>query len=68
MIDAAGSPAIPFNQRPTLSIDEAVRYSGLSRSLIYELMGASRIRSTKLGKRRLIVRESLDAVLVGEAA
>ena len=62
------SPAIPFNQRPTLSIAESVGYSGLSRSAIYELLGSGRIRDSKIGRRRLIVRASLDELLTGADA
>lgn len=62
------TPAVPFNERPTLSVDEGVAYSGLSRSSLYELIRDHRVRSTKLGKRRLIIRSSLDSVLLGEAA
>lgn len=46
-----------------LSIKEAAGVSGLSRSTIYNLLGSRDLRSTKVGARRLILREDLEALL-----
>lgn len=43
------------------SVRDAVTYSGLSRSRLYELMTAGEIASLQVGGRRLIRRESIDA-------
>jgi excisionase family DNA binding protein len=42
---------------------DACLYSGLGRSSIYELISAGRLRSVKIGSRRLILREDLDALM-----
>ena len=43
-----------------LTVMDAVEYSGLSRSRIYELMKASEIKSFRIGGRRMILREAVD--------
>jgi hypothetical protein len=45
----------------TVTIPEAVRLSGLSRSELYRQLGAGCIRACKSGSRTLIVWESLKA-------
>jgi hypothetical protein len=56
-------------ERQWLKIEDAVRYSGLSRSKLYELIDEGKIRSVclraedKLRGIRLIYRPSLDAYL-----
>jgi excisionase family DNA binding protein len=37
-----------------LSVDEAAALLGIGRSMLYELVAAQRIRSIKVGRRRLI--------------
>jgi excisionase family DNA binding protein len=44
-----------------LRIPEAAYISGLSRSTLYALMGEGKIRSVKVGGRRLILRTDLEA-------
>jgi excisionase family DNA binding protein len=44
-----------------LKIPAAVAYTGISRSVLYELMNAGKIRSHRIGAARVIDRESLDA-------
>ena len=46
-----------------LTIDNAARFSGLSRSRIYELIGAGVLKSFKVGNRRMIKAEDLKAFL-----
>lgn len=48
-----------------LSIREASYISGLSRSKLYRLMAAGVLDNRKIGKRRLIVRASLEALMMG---
>jgi len=38
----------------------AVTYSGLSRTKLYALMGEGEIEAVKVGKRRLVLRQSID--------
>jgi excisionase family DNA binding protein len=44
-------------------VPSAVNYSGMSRTRLYALMGDGEIEAVKLGKRRLVLRESIDAFL-----
>ncbi len=56
-------PNIPTQEKIALRINETVAVSGLSRSTIYELLKAGKLRAVKIGGRRLILRESLQALL-----
>jgi excisionase family DNA binding protein len=56
---------ISGNERIALRIRDASIVSGLSRSTLYELLKAGKIRAVKIGGRRLILRESLEALLLG---
>jgi excisionase family DNA binding protein len=51
----------PLNERLVLSIEDASRYIGLSKTSIYNLLEEGEFGSFKVGKRRLIRREELDA-------
>jgi excisionase family DNA binding protein len=46
-----------------LRVNEAVAVSGLSRSTLYKLLGTEKLRAVKVGGRRLILREDLQALL-----
>lgn len=48
----------PRDDREAVSIAEAGRITGLSRSMIYELLREGRLKSIKIGRRRLITRRS----------
>jgi excisionase family DNA binding protein len=52
---------MPFNATDKLAyrIDEAVKASGLGRSFLYEKMAEGKLRSVKVGGRRLILRSDL---------
>lgn len=43
-----------------LTVEQAIGYSGIKRNALYRLIHEGRIRSTKVGERRLIYRESLE--------
>ena len=49
--------------RLTVTIHEAVRVSGISRSELYRRLGAGDIRAVKSGSRTLILMDSLRAHL-----
>ncbi|MBC8790412.1 MAG: hypothetical protein C6Y20_02285 [Tagaea sp. CACIAM 22H2] len=53
-----------------LSISEACAYARLSRATLYRLIGIpnSPLRTSKIGARRVVLRESLDALLATGAA
>ena len=54
---------IPFAERPTCSVDDAVQASGLSRSSLYEAMRAGELDFVKIGHRRLVIVPSLLKML-----
>jgi excisionase family DNA binding protein len=56
-------PAIRTEDKLALRINEASVAAGISRSTIYKLMTKGKLRTTKVGGRRLILREDLQALL-----
>lgn len=58
---------VPLDQRVTLHVREAEAVSGLSHTTIHALLKSGKLRSIKIGKRRLIDRKSLMEVLAGGA-
>ena len=56
---------------PSLRADDAARYIGISRTVLYELFKSGEIEAIAIGGRRLFIRESLDRLVEsrrGEAA
>ena len=51
------------DEKRALRVKEASALFGLSRSTLYVLMAAGKLRSVKIGGRRLIPRDSLEAIL-----
>jgi excisionase family DNA binding protein len=62
------SEKVPFAERRALRMDEATQYSGLGKTSIYDAIRAGQIEGTKVGRRRLIFRESLDRFLAGSVS
>ncbi len=60
-----GNPTHTHDDREAVSIVEAGRITGLSRSTIYELMNEGRLKTIKIGRRRLIIRRSISKLLAG---
>jgi excisionase family DNA binding protein len=54
-----GRPA----ERLAYSVDEVAQITGLSRDLLYDQMRTGRLGYTKVGRRRIITRQHLDAFL-----
>lgn len=52
-------------QRIAYTVSEAARALGLSRSMIYDQLRTNRLQSLRIGKRRIITREQIDAWLSG---
>jgi excisionase family DNA binding protein len=52
---AAEPSTMPFAQRLTCTIDNACEVTGLGRTKLYELIGAGRIVTTTIGRRRPVV-------------
>jgi excisionase family DNA binding protein len=49
----------PLSNRLALSVQEAAKVVGISRRQIYEEMSRGRLRSIKVGKRRLVPHDDL---------
>ncbi|MFN7186285.1 MAG: DNA-binding protein [Alphaproteobacteria bacterium] len=46
----------------TITIAEALRVSGLGRTKLYELIGNGTLKTITIGRRRLVVYSSLEAL------
>lgn len=46
-----------------LRVEEAARLLNVGRSTAYDLIRSGRLRSVKIGRRRLVPREALDALI-----
>lgn len=55
-----------MDQRVTLTVEEAARLLGISRSLAYELVRDGEIPSLRLRRRIVVPRRAIDAMLRGE--
>jgi excisionase family DNA binding protein len=51
--------------RLAYTVTQAARALGLSKSMIYDQLRANRLASVKVGKRRIITRQQIDAWLAG---
>jgi excisionase family DNA binding protein len=54
---------IPFEQRPSCTMREACRATGLSRTTLYERMAAGELKTKTIGRRRLVNVASLLALV-----
>lgn len=54
-------------EKRALRVKEASALYGLSRSTLYKLMAAGTLHTVKIGGRRLIPRDALEALLNGGA-
>ncbi len=55
------------HERRALSIGEAARTCGLSRSTLYRLLKSGKLATVKVGARRLVPVHAIDALLNGGA-
>ena len=55
-------------ERLAYSVDEVARITGLSRDLLYDQMRTGRLGYIKVGRRRIITRQHLDAFLARAAS
>jgi excisionase family DNA binding protein len=63
-----GSTRDPRAERLAYSVDEAAQITGLSRDLLYDQMRTGRLAYLKVGRRRIITRQHLDAFLTRTAS
>lgn len=54
------------SRKLTYRIDEVSKASGIGRTFIYELIKKGKLESVKIGRCRLILAESLEALLKGK--
>jgi hypothetical protein len=59
--------SVRFSERPTCSVDETIKATGLSRSMVYSKMKSGEIEWTKVNSRRLVKVRSLLSLLGVEA-
>lgn len=56
------------NLKPLMiTLNDAVKLSGLGRTKLYELINDGTVKSTTVGRRRLVVYASLEALAQGNA-
>ena len=55
-------------RRLTRRVQEAKQVSGLGLTTLYAMLGDGRLRSTKVGRKRLIIADSLEEALTSTAA
>ena len=60
--------ALQNDDRLAVSVDEGCRLSGIRRTKFYQLINEGKIRTTKVGARRLVVLDSLRDLLAENAA
>jgi excisionase family DNA binding protein len=54
--------------RLAYSVEEAAQITGLSRDLLYDQMRAGKLAYLKVGRRRIITRQHLDAFLTQQVS
>ena len=62
------STSEPPADRLAYSVDEAAAITGLSRDLLYDQMRAGQLAYLKVGRRRIITRQHLEAFLAKAAS
>jgi len=65
--NAASRNADPPGERLAYSVAEAAFITGLSRDLLYDQMRAGNLAYLKVGRRRVITRQNLEAFLARSA-
>ena len=55
-------------ERVTLTVGAACKATGVGRTYLYELIRDGRVKSVKLGRRRLIVASSLRDLIAGASS
>ena len=63
-----GSTSDWLANRLAYSVDEAAQVTGLSRDLLYDQMRTGQLAYLKVGRRRIITRQHLEAFLTQRAS
>ncbi len=56
------------DDRPTLTVTQAAELLGISRALAYELVARHELPALRLGRRIVVPRRALEALLDGDAS
>jgi excisionase family DNA binding protein len=67
MSNPSQRPAIPFDQRMSVSIRDAAEIIGIGRSKLYEHINSGALRTVKIGGRRLVLIASIRTFVEGDA-
>ena len=51
-----------------LSVKQATYELGISRTMVYELIGAGTLKTVKIGRRRFVAAEAIDEFIAGLSA
>lgn len=63
MHTAKQAPDEVARDRRLIDLEDAARRLSVGRSTIYDLIGSGRLRSMKLGRRRLVDADSIDELI-----
>jgi excisionase family DNA binding protein len=66
--DMHKSKEVPGGPPRLCSIELTTQELGISRTSVYELMAAGKLRSVKIGRRRFVPREAIDDFIAGLSA
>ena len=47
----------------TVTVNEALRITGLGRTTLYKLIGQEKVKTILIGRRRLVIYDSLEALV-----
>ena len=59
---------VPFRERLTCSVKDAMMATGIGKTKLYELIGDGVVNTVKVGGKRLVVIESLKRLADGECS
>jgi hypothetical protein len=58
---------VPFRERLSCTIPEACSATGIGRSKLYEEIAAGRVATSKVGKRTLVLVQSLERLVFSDS-
>jgi excisionase family DNA binding protein len=61
-------PETSYSDKQALAVRETIAAASIGRTKLYELLNDGTLKSVKVGRKRLILRSSLDALLTPAAA
>jgi excisionase family DNA binding protein len=64
----SNSTSVPFAEKFSCTVDEAMSATGLGRSKFYQLIRAGTLETRRVGKRRLVLISSLKKLVDGHVS